>query len=617
MTDHYTDKNWLVFDFETTNIDYGSAVQADNRILMTAWKPRRGPVRSFKGDILTHKPFWEEVAAADVLVAHNAKFEAHWLLRMGFDPTDKLWYDTMLAERVLAGNRTWPLNLGDVAERWGLPGKDQYIDTLMKCGVCPSEMPQRRLLARCRRDVRTTEQVMRSQFLSLKSANLLPVVYTRCLLTPILTRIEATGMKLDPVRVNQAYQEHAAAIAKAVQELDEVTGGINLRSGPQKAEFLYDTLGFEEFKGRDGKPLRTPAGGRKTDKATMERLARKATTKQQRRFFEILKQFSKLDAALGKNLEFFQGVVKEKGGIFYGEFKQHIAQTHRLTASGKPIKFEMYRKPKSVQFQNMPRLFKRLFTVRNKDYVMVEADGSQIEFRVAAFLGRDTQAISDIRKGADVHRYTAAVINGVQSNQVTKEMRTAAKADTFKPLYGGMSGTKPQVRYYDAFREKYHAIYTEQENWVSEVLANEQLVTAWGLRFYFSYYIDSRGMPRHRGNHKALQPSVFNYPIQSLATAEIIPIALCALYARVKAAGLRVLFVNTVHDSIIAEVHKEDWQAYRQCAIKAFTQDVYTYLHQEYEMVFNVPLGCEIVSGSHWGEGDEESHDVEPIRRVA
>jgi hypothetical protein len=153
----------LYFDLETTGLDYGSALNAKNRVLMVSYAEDDGPVRTYVGDIMQAIGFWQALARHDDACAYYAKFEMHWLKRCGFDIDSKDWHDPMLAEKVLLGNTRMPMGLGDVAARYGYTAKDKMIDSMMKAGICPSEMPQRRLRARCVRDVRTMRSVMKDQ----------------------------------------------------------------------------------------------------------------------------------------------------------------------------------------------------------------------------------------------------------------------------------------------------------------------------------------------------------------------------------------------------------------------------------------------------------------------
>lgn len=625
----------LAFDFETTNLEYGSPLVRDNRVVMASWSVvGSGRVEDYYGpDILEAVEFWRAVEEADVLVAQNAKFEAGWLLRLGYDPTDKVWWDTMLAEHVKAGNRPWRLGLGHLAPRYGFPGKESRVDTQMKAGVCPSLIDPRYLRARCRRDTATTGAIYAVQREEAEAGGWAPVVRTRCMLTSVLAAIEANGMCLDPARVKEEYEAACQLHAELTTKLTQIAGGINLRSVKQKAELFYDTLGLPEKVDKKGIPLRTSEGARRTDKATVAWLQGQARTPEQKAFFSTLGEHAKVSALLSKNLEFFQGVATERpGGIFYGDFRQDVTATHRLSARGRPQKFRAFLGDKSVQFQNMPRRLKRCFTARNSDYLMVEADGSQLEFRVAAFLGQDRQAMADISDPRfDAHVTSAATMHQRDyddlldayrgGDKAAAALRTAAKSETFKPLYGGSKGTEEQERWYTAFRERYSDLYATQESWLQEVLSSSDgaLRTDWGMTFYWDYTLESRQNGRttialDRATKRPIKQSVFNYPVQSLATAEIIPIALVALFRRCKRRALRVLFVNTVHDSIVCEVHKDDIGAFINEVKPAFTTDVFRYLARYYGLQFNVPLGCEVKWGTHWGEGEEVKYDVSPDR---
>ncbi|MEK0325175.1 MAG: hypothetical protein QQN63_05670 [Nitrosopumilus sp.] len=106
--------------------------------------------------------------------------------------------------------------------------------------------------------------------------------------------------------------------------------------------------------------------------------------------------------------------------------------------------------------------------------------------------------------------------------------------------------------------------------------------------------------------------SVYNYPIQALATAEIIPIAIRAFWDRIHAEGLDkfILPLNTIHDSIVCEVHKHHIEDWKEIALQAFTTDVYEYLAEVYDMEFNiVPLGVGLAWGSHWAEKGNEKEE--------
>lgn len=633
--DIYQSQNYVTLDFETdtSHGDYGHPVHPDNQLLLACWKlgPSGGTVSHFGGEFDQDK-LLKSIEAADFIVCHNAKYELGWLRRCGLGLRSVLVYDTKIGEYVLLGNlaagcKTTGLpprstSLDACCRRRGWEIKDPIVEKMMQAGINPVDMPRPWLLGRCKQDVVTTERLFRHQMAELQRTDRTDVVWTRCLLTPVLADLEFEGMHLDEARVNEVYREHVARLADLEGEMGQMAHGLNWKSPMQVADFLFDApphgLGFVEPTGRDGRPKRTASGRRKADKHTVNSL--KPTTEEQKRFLRVRSEIGAVNAALSKSLEFFRGVCSEAEAVFHAVFNQTRTATHRLSSSGHYIKFALYESAKTVQFQNMARDFKRLFSAKREGWLMMEVDGSQLEFRVAVDLGDDKQGMQDILDPEfDAHCMSGSIINNIPYEDFVREyragnkryklLRTAAKVDTFKPLYGGESGTKKQKRWYKAFKSRYSGIAETQEAWVEEVLATRRLITPWGMRYYW---------PRAKRGHDGyvnVKSSVYNYPVQALATAEIIPIALRRLWERLATCeGVRI--VNTVHDSVILEVHPDSVDFVRSQAILAFGKDVYDYLHEVYDYDFRVPLGCGITLGTHWSEGAEESYNIWPNGKV-
>lgn len=614
----YESNNYVVLDWETTNLDKGFAGNPGNRIVLATWllgrdhkgvagarpisrhvSQRNGVYFKF-GNEFEQGELVEAIRSADFIVAHFAKFELQWLVRAGVDISRILPWDTVLGEYVLAGNRRRDNSLDAVAKRRKIgDGKESLVAALIDGGVCPSEIPEGWLVDYGCQDTSLAHKIFLQQRREIADAGLLPVMYTRCLTTPVLADIELNGLQLDSERVKHEYERTLKEFSSATADLDRITGGINLGSWKQVASFLYDKLGFAELT-RNGKPDRNPAGGRKTDGETIERLV--ATTPEQSHFAEVFGQFSKIDFRLdflGKLL----ACCDEEGGLLYANINQAVAQTHRLASSGKKYK---------VQIQNIARDLKKLFKARYPGWFVGEADGAQLEFRVAAHLGRDPVALADIRNPKfDAHYQTAEKILKLIREQITKDQRSDIKPFTFKPLYGGMSGTPDQRAYYRFFQEKYNGIYQVQEGWTYLVLRDKMLTTEWGLKFYWP---DTKLEVSKKGGKGYIKnrTSIFNYPVQSLATAEIIPIALVYTWHYFKALGLKGFLVNTVHDSVMAEIPKEEEEIFRDICEYTFTSLVFNYLSRVYNIRFTVPLGTETKVGTHWSEGRERKYDLDP-----
>lgn len=585
----------LFLDFETTNHSKGSALDPKNSLVLAVWKLGwNGKLEYHWGSEYDQKELMQAVGQADYLVAHNAKFELQWLDRCGLDLGDVVVYDTMIAEYVIGGNR-WVLHqlgLDKCLERYGLGSKEAVVSKMIKAGICPSEIPREWLLRYALQDVAVLPLLMEKQLSVMDDTRLLPVVYNRCLLTPVLADLETQGMQLDANLVRTKYSEVSLAYERVMADLNALTGGINTRSPKQVAEYLYDKLGFSEVvvrKGREWVPKRTASGQRSTDVDTI--LALRAKTKAQARFKELYTEANNLGNQLSKYLTKFKDCCDEAGGVLHANFNQTNTQTHRLSSTGRDY---------SAQFQNFPRAYKPFFCATGEDRLIGEVDGSQLEFRVAAHLGRCVAALADIEADVDVHSYTSRILT--EAGQKTD--RQTAKEHTFKPLYGGQSGTEAEQTYYRAFREKYPGITETQRRWVDSVLANKYLETEWGLRYYWP---DTR---MDRSGYIKNTTSICNYPVQAFATAEIIPAALVLMWHATRTLGLDIRIINTIHDSIITDIGSGAVEDFHNVSKWALIEGVYWFIEKLYGIKLVCRLGCGIKVASHWGTGKETKYEA-------
>ena len=431
--------SFLVLDFETTNKERGTSLDAANGLLFAHWRRHlsqdgRWSIRdnSVWADEYGQHELLADIGSVDFIVAHHTKFELGWLRRCGLDLRKILCYDTLIGEKVLAGNLKLQLSLDATGARRGLGQKDVTASRLIKGRVCPSQIPKRLLEDYCRQDVALTEQIFLQQRQELSELGLLPVAYCRNLVTPVLADIEFNGMTLDPERVGATHNDYAERYSALAKDFAAVTGGINPKSGKQMREFIYGVLGFSKPTDHKGNELVTDGGKAKTDKATI--LSLKAETDEQQTFKRLAVELAKLKVPL-QNLVKMKAICEESPDDprIFASFSQTTTKTHRLSSTGRNGGF---------QYQNLDRAFKRLFKPCASGRVVCEADAPQLEFRVAAFLGNDARAKKDISEGFDVHQATADTLGVSRQN---------AKAFTFKPLFGGNSGTPREKKYYKYF----------------------------------------------------------------------------------------------------------------------------------------------------------------------
>ena len=315
------------------------------------------------------------------------------------------------------------------------------------------------------------------------------------------------------------------------------------------------------------------AGGFKTDRETLEQL-RETVDGEAREFIEAYIRYSALRTYLSN---FIEGILVnlDRHGFIHPEFMQCVTATGRLSS-------------RSPNFQNMPRgstfVIRKVVTSRWEGGSILEGDYGQLEFRVAGFLSKDPQIYEDVNNKVDVHSYTADIIGC---------NRQDAKAHTFKPLYGGTTGTDAQQRYYQAFRNKYEMVTAWQEENQREAVAHKKISLPSGREYHFP-------------NAKWTQwgsctdrTAICNYPVQGFATADLLPCALIKLKSNLDKSKLNSVICNTVHDSIVMDVYPgEEEQIINMMkdAMLSIPQEV----KRRYGIDYDMPIEIELKLGKNW-----------------
>ena len=329
------------------------------------------------------------------------------------------------------------------------------------------------------------------------------------------------------------------------------------------------------------------AGGFKTDKNTLSMLLNEVTEPEAKKFIESIVRLSAIETYRSAFIEGIRKGIKSDG-LLHANFNQCITATGRLSSS-------------SPNLQNMPkgRLFpvRKAFVSRFKGGELVEIDYSQLEFRVAGILATDEVVKREVESGFDVHAYTAKVLS--DNGEPTE--RGAAKASTFRPLYGGTQGTTAQRIYFKEFFNKYKGIFKWHEHLQNEAIQHKVVTTATGRQFSFP------DCQRNFSGTATYKTQIVNYPVQSVATAEIVPLGVIILFNKLKELGLQSIVINTVHDSVLIDTHPDEVQIVKEvgpnCLLEA---------QQEAKRRFGlsdfIPLEVEMSIGKNWME--QESFNV-------
>ena len=333
------------------------------------------------------------------------------------------------------------------------------------------------------------------------------------------------------------------------------------------------------------------ATGFSTDKTTLQFLLGQAQRKGNNDAIEFLQGMRRLNA-LNVYLSSFCGGMKRNtrsNGILHTTFNQCITATGRLSSS-------------DPNFQNQPRggtfPIRECVVSRFDGGEIMEADFSGLEFRVAGELSKDPQIYNDIMTGKDVHKQTASIINQKPPEEITKDERQQAKAYTFAPLYGGQGAQEaPHVQQY--FQE-YFNIYEGLNQWHDilkrGVLKDGTITLPSGRQFFWP------NVERKANGRISYATQIVNYPVQSFATADIVPLACIRVQRAMKDRQVKSLCVLTVHDSIVVDVYPGEQEVMKEILADGM-ESVAIEVKDRFNYDMVIPLAIEIKSGSNWLNG--------------
>lgn len=223
--------------------------------------------------------------------------------------------------------------------------------------------------------------------------------------------------------------------------------------------------------------------------------------------------------------------------------------------------------------------------------MILQADAKALEWVVGAYLSQDKVAYQEIVDQVDQHSLNQKAFN--------LPTRLIAKTFVFRLMYGGSaysyandpdfisvsSSEKFWQKVIDAFYEKYQGLAQWHTSIVQQVTQTGQLVMPTG-RIYQFQHDPKRGWP---------ETTIKNYPVQGLG-ADLMSIARVSFRKRFKNAGLSGHLINTVHDSIVVDIPKDE---VGEC-VKLFDSvfdDIPSNFSKLFNVEFNLPLRCECAVG--------------------
>ncbi|GAA4765157.1 DNA polymerase I [Novosphingobium ginsenosidimutans] len=584
----------VAFDTETSSIDAMRAELAGISLALGPGDACYIPLGHGGTDMFAERPAQVEKTRALALlrplleseavlkIGQNAKYDLNILARHGIDvgPVD----DTMVMSFDLDAGRSMD-GIGGGHGMDELAARHLGHTTLTFKDICGSgkktipfgEVPLDRATEYAAEDAEVTWRLHRllKPRLSEEGATR---VYERVdrPLVPVVAQMERHGIRVDRDKLAGLSATFAEEIAKLEGQIHELAGQpFTIGSPKQLGEILFDKLGFKG--GKKGK-----TGQYSTDQGILERLSGEGAAIADR----VLewRQLSKLRSTYTEAL---QAAINPETGRVHTSYSLVGAQTGRLSST-------------EPNLQNIPirtelgRQIREAF-VAEPGNVLLAADYSQIELRLAAHMA-DVPALKEaFAEGEDIHARTAMEMFG----EVNRDTRGRAKTINFAILYGisrwglggrlGVPADEAQAmidRYFERFPGIRHYIHSTLES----VRANGYSETLFGRKCWFPR-ISSNNPNERAGSERA----AINAPIQG-TSADIIKRAMVRMMPALEAAGLsHVRMLLQVHDELVFELPEADVPAASK-VIEAVMAGA-----AEPAVPLSVPLGVEIGTGLSWG----------------
>ena len=329
--------------------------------------------------------------------------------------------------------------------------------------------------------------------------------------------------------------------------------------------------------GRKGK-----SGTWSTDVTELERLAKEGVPIA--RLVLDWRQLTKLKSTYTDALQ--QQINRETGRV-HTSYSLSGAQTGRLASTDPnlmniPIRTEIGRRIRDA-------------FIAEEGHVVLSADYSQIELRLAAHMADVPQLKAAFAEGADIHSLTAQELFG----EVTRDTRASAKTINFAILYGisrwGLAGrlsiTADEAQ---AMIDRYFERFPGIQNYIADTLSKVRetgfTTTLFGRKTHFPSI-----RAKNQGERQGAERAAINAPIQG-TSADIIKRAMVRMGPRLEREGLgRVRMLMQVHDELVFEVPEEDVDR-ASAVIREVMEGA-----AEPAVTLTVPLGVEIGTGPNWG----------------
>ena len=398
-------------------------------------------------------------------------------------------------------------------------------------------------------------------------------------LVQVLAYMERNGAMIDPAALSETSRLFTERMKALEGQIFQEAGGIqfNILSPKQVGEILFERMKIVD------KPKKTKTGQYVTSEDVLESLRAEHT------IVDLILKYRGLKKLLGTYVDALPQLVNPATGKIHTSFNQTVTATGRLSSSNPNLQNIPVRDEdgKEVRKAFIPEPGCKFFS----------ADYSQIELRIMAHLSQDQNMIEDFKLGHDIHAATAAKVFHKTIDEVTKSERSKAKTANFGIIYGisafglaqrmGVSRTEAKELIENYFKT-YSGIKNYMDKSIEDARAKGYIETILKRKRYLPDINSHNATVRGFAERNAI-----NAPIQGSA-ADIIKIAMIAIYRRFRQENIKSTMILQVHDELNFNV------------VPGEEQKVETIVIEEMQKAW--PMSVPLIADCGWGNNWLEAH---------
>ena len=398
-------------------------------------------------------------------------------------------------------------------------------------------------------------------------------------LVQVLAYMERNGAMIDPAALSETSRLFTERMKTLEGQIFHEAGGtqFNILSPKQVGEILFERMKIVD------KPKKTKTGQYVTSEDVLESLRAEHT------IVDLILKYRGLKKLLGTYVDALPQLVNPATGKIHTSFNQTVTATGRLSSSNPNLQNIPVRDEdgKEVRKAFIPEPGCKFFS----------ADYSQIELRIMAHLSQDQNMIEDFKLGHDIHAATAAKVFHKTIDEVTKSERSKAKTANFGIIYGisafglaqrmGVSRTEAKELIENYFKT-YSGIKNYMDKSIEDARAKGYIETILKRKRYLPDINSHNATVRGFAERNAI-----NAPIQGSA-ADIIKIAMIAIYRRFRQENIKSTMILQVHDELNFNV------------VPGEEQKVETIVIEEMQKAW--PMSVPLIADCGWGNNWLEAH---------